>query len=82
MVVSHPFVFKCHYKSMHKPIVEHIGSLLLQHSYIFQSTTEPSSDSHKNFLRTVNIYKVYTFFVFMRSRIITKIKLLPYYVQQ
>jgi len=26
---------------MHKPVAEHSSSLLLQHRYIFQSTTEP-----------------------------------------
>jgi len=46
MAVSQHFVFKYHYQSMHKPVAEHISSLSLKHSYIFQSTTEPSSGSH------------------------------------
>jgi len=35
MLVSHPFVFKYRYKSMHKPVAEHIGSLLLQTATFF-----------------------------------------------
>jgi len=35
MAVSHPFVFKNLYQLMHKPVAERIGSILLQHRYIF-----------------------------------------------
>jgi len=34
---------------MHKPVAEHSGSLLLQHRYIFQSTTKPSGCHKKPF---------------------------------